>query len=96
MCHGQNPNCFVPDEIGDVVSENLQIDSAREIIFASGFEVAFAVGRLQILFPAEGILFVQARLIIYQLKWTPAFCRRNFAGIMQRKPGAQIMATAGV
>lgn len=48
--------------------------SACEIALASGFDVAFAVSRLQILFPPERIVFIQTRFVVNQLKRPSIFC----------------------
>ena len=42
--------------------------SAREIAPAPGFDVAFTVSRLQILFPPERIVYIQTRFVVNQLK----------------------------
>ena len=93
---GKRPDFGKGFDDGESGLGGLRAFSAREITPASGFNVAFAVGRLQILFPAEGILFVQARLIVYQRKWASFFSGWNLTSVMLGKSTFQIMRATSV
>jgi len=69
---------------------------AREIIAASRFNIALAIGGFQIFLSMERILFIQACFVVNQFKWPPIRCGWNSACIMQSKPRAQITSASGI